>query len=408
MFFASLFHVYFQDSGTGGLFKSFTGFGSTGLSGASVPNFGTVSSGKTSDGEPPVKRSQHNDFSGSVEKSGYQPASNPIFQFGFASSTASGAAFSFGKGEGQSNAAQNKASKAMTSNEAVKDDVSTRDRHLHMLRSLNLSVNKWISSHVEKDPYCDLTPVFADYEKHLKEIERQYPYDTGDASDLIPETRSKEKTLENKSNVNSTPPHAITESTSSNGKGSGPLKGACGFLSARGSIATVDKALNKRPTVAPNFGLSSAQLTSVSEDKEDSSEDEKEGDKEDVKEKGTEKEIEGKKSTTSLPFGGSKPFTFGFDAHQKAKPTEDEPEKPAPTLFSGMNFNFGGNIASTSSIASQPFSFGLGGGSSYSSSSTFVTAAAKEEEEPYEPPKAEVKEIKEEGAVITKRYAWKF
>ena len=39
------------------------------------------------------------------------------------------------------------------------------------LQSLNIGVSKWISSHVEKNPHVDLTPIFRDYEKHLKTID---------------------------------------------------------------------------------------------------------------------------------------------------------------------------------------------------------------------------------------------
>ena len=39
------------------------------------------------------------------------------------------------------------------------------------LQSLNIGVSQWISSHVEKNPHVDLTPIFRDYEKHLKTID---------------------------------------------------------------------------------------------------------------------------------------------------------------------------------------------------------------------------------------------
>uniref|UniRef100_A0A1B6E577 RanBD1 domain-containing protein n=1 Tax=Clastoptera arizonana TaxID=38151 RepID=A0A1B6E577_9HEMI len=38
------------------------------------------------------------------------------------------------------------------------------------LSSLNKSVSDWIKLHVDKSPMCILTPVFSDYERHLKEI----------------------------------------------------------------------------------------------------------------------------------------------------------------------------------------------------------------------------------------------
>ena len=43
--------------------------------------------------------------------------------------------------------------------------------YLKQLQALNIGVSKWISSHVEKNPHVDLTPIFKDYEKHLKAID---------------------------------------------------------------------------------------------------------------------------------------------------------------------------------------------------------------------------------------------
>lgn len=43
--------------------------------------------------------------------------------------------------------------------------------YLDLLRALNVGVSQWISNHVEKNPYVDLTPIFRDYEKHLETID---------------------------------------------------------------------------------------------------------------------------------------------------------------------------------------------------------------------------------------------
>ena len=34
----------------------------------------------------------------------------------------------------------------------------------------------WIKKHIDKNPYVFLSPVFKDYEKHLKDLESKYPY----------------------------------------------------------------------------------------------------------------------------------------------------------------------------------------------------------------------------------------
>lgn len=43
------------------------------------------------------------------------------------------------------------------------------------LKSLNLSVATWITKHLDDNPYCILTPVFKDYERHLEKITKYKP-----------------------------------------------------------------------------------------------------------------------------------------------------------------------------------------------------------------------------------------
>lgn len=42
------------------------------------------------------------------------------------------------------------------------------------LKGLNESVASWIKKHVDENPFCILTPIFQDYEKHLNVIEAQH------------------------------------------------------------------------------------------------------------------------------------------------------------------------------------------------------------------------------------------
>ena len=49
---------------------------------------------------------------------------------------------------------------------------SNRADYLSNLKALNNSVLEWITQHVRKNPYCILTPIFKDYEKHLGELEK--------------------------------------------------------------------------------------------------------------------------------------------------------------------------------------------------------------------------------------------
>lgn len=53
----------------------------------------------------------------------------------------------------------------------TKDDVANKEEdHLVKLAALNKCLLKWIEKHMEENECIDLTPVFGDYEKHLKEI----------------------------------------------------------------------------------------------------------------------------------------------------------------------------------------------------------------------------------------------
>ena len=50
---------------------------------------------------------------------------------------------------------------------------ASRKKYLSSLKDLNQSVKDWIVQHVEKNPYCILTPIFKDYEKHLAQLEKE-------------------------------------------------------------------------------------------------------------------------------------------------------------------------------------------------------------------------------------------
>ena len=69
----------------------------------------------------------------------------------------------------------------------------SKSKYLAQLKALNESVARWIKEHVDKNPYCILTPIFTDYGKHLAEIEKKYPQDKkvdeakdGEKSDAVP------------------------------------------------------------------------------------------------------------------------------------------------------------------------------------------------------------------------------
>ncbi|KAL0270467.1 UNVERIFIED_CONTAM: hypothetical protein PYX00_007872 [Menopon gallinae] len=62
-------------------------------------------------------------------------------------------------------------------------EIDKKSQNLEILKDLNLSCNSWITEHLEKNPYCILTPIFRDYEKHLAQL------------DLETESEKKENTF---------------------------------------------------------------------------------------------------------------------------------------------------------------------------------------------------------------------
>ncbi|XP_061705719.1 nuclear pore complex protein Nup50 isoform X2 [Cydia pomonella] len=81
-----------------------------------------------------------------------------------------------------------------TENKSTEDKSEESDkkmRYYTKLKGLNESVSDWIKQHVEKTPLCILSPIFKDYEKHLKEIQAEYQGpDSNDATNKHSETTS--------------------------------------------------------------------------------------------------------------------------------------------------------------------------------------------------------------------------
>lgn len=49
---------------------------------------------------------------------------------------------------------------------------SSSSAYLQNLKSLNQCLLSWTKKHVDQNPYCILTPIFKDYEKHLAELDK--------------------------------------------------------------------------------------------------------------------------------------------------------------------------------------------------------------------------------------------
>lgn len=59
--------------------------------------------------------------------------------------------------------------------ESEQDKATINDTcYAEQLTALNISFLNWIKLHIEKNPLVDLTPVFNDYTKHMKDVEGKY------------------------------------------------------------------------------------------------------------------------------------------------------------------------------------------------------------------------------------------
>ncbi|XP_034825405.1 nuclear pore complex protein Nup50 [Maniola hyperantus] len=81
-------------------------------------------------------------------------------------------------------------------NKAVKQSVVKDEKELvyyNNLKGLNESVSAWIKKHVEETPLCILTPIFRDYEKHLKNIQDEYEKSKEPSSKNMSDTKDDNK-----------------------------------------------------------------------------------------------------------------------------------------------------------------------------------------------------------------------
>ncbi|XP_063379591.1 nuclear pore complex protein Nup50 isoform X1 [Cydia fagiglandana] len=180
-------------------------------------------------------------------------------------------------------------------------------RYYTKLKGLNESVSDWIKQHVEKTPLCILSPIFKDYEKHLKEIQAEYQGpDSNDATKkhsesntTIGDSKAEQNTMRSSpftgssslfsnSNLktNSTSPFSTQSSPNSFGE-----KG----------INSVSSASSPPKTQGFTFGLNSSPQSSTL--------------------------MPNSTASTPFSFGVGKPFSISnFNA---AKPTEEEKNEDA-------------------------------------------------------------------------------
>jgi len=276
--------------------------------------------------------------------------------------------------------------KAKIEQEPVKKDARTEyNRHV---TALNTGVIQWIKEHVDKMPTCDLSPVFQDYMRHFKDIEKKYPVATEEDG---------KKTLESESAALLSQPKSEQPIVIAGDQGKEVEK------------PKLDSAAVFSPKEKPSkpaftgFGLSNSN--------------EKTDKKEEPAFKGfiLNKQPEEKKTTDS-------PSLFGGFGLNKKPESESAVEKPAFTGF-GLNKTadsentekpvfkgFGLNKPADSESTEKPSLFkGFGstsgskpafGGFSFNKAPAPTESAPAEENEP---PKVESVEVAEEGSIFSKK-----
>ncbi|CAH1256125.1 NUP50 [Branchiostoma lanceolatum] len=237
------------------------------------------------------------------------------------------------------------------------------------LRSLNLNLLQWLQKHVDNNPVCDLTPSFRDYERHLRDIEARFPPATGTGT----------TGTDSVTGGNGVPDQTAPQSGN-------------GQLSFKFSSSPQDKTDTSAVTTNSSaFGVTIGQSTSSGVT---------------IGQSSSPSGITIGQSSSFITGTSTAPTPFSFSASSGG------------TTFGGASTTFGGGAAfggaagkpaldsgfkfsttDSSSSASSGFKFSF---ASKPSAPTSVSSDTKEEES-YEPPKPEVKEVKEDGAFYTIR-----
>lgn len=208
------------------------------------------------------------------------------------------------------------------------------------LTALNCSVRDWITKHVNDNPLCDLNPIFRDYERHLASIERQYGAGAADGG-------SEEKKQGGMLPNTAAPPPPPPSSSSSGSRSGSAAPAATAALFSFGKTTTEDLTRDKGGAATPiNTGI-----------------------------------------------------TFNFGQKVDSSVLGSLGSKTTPSSFS---------FSSSSTSSSQTSLFGAPGSAAPLSFSVTKPEDARPadenaDEESEEPPKPEVKEVKEDDAFYSKK-----
>lgn len=223
------------------------------------------------------------------------------------------------------------------------------------LKGLNESVAQWIKKHVDSNPFCILTPIFRDYEKHLKTIEEKHGQEEKKegASQKKPAPEDVKVTPSNsEKKIDTSIFGNASAGTSSAWK---PEKSIFGNTSNTKSIFSTEPKTESRSLFA---GLAQEKNPFLNKPTIE----EKQDDKADSK-------------SAQAPFPTA---TFSFGQGSSSPPAN-------------AGFSFG---------SAKPFSFGA---QVAKPEGTDEKAGAEEKDEDDEPPKPEFKPVTEEGSIFEQR-----
>ncbi|XP_022082626.1 nuclear pore complex protein Nup50-like [Acanthaster planci] len=254
------------------------------------------------------------------------------------------------------------------------------------LQNLNRSVSAWIQKHVGENPVCDLTPVFEDYKKHLREIEKLRAGNVGVAGSQRMETSSEVeasapstsstfsfgKSSDTVQDAKVSDSMKASPATSTFSFGSSDGKGAFGKSSDADQFAKATDSSKAAPTTS-TFSFGSSDSKGASLPKADFF-----------------------KKTAPAATTDAKTSSFSFG--------RSDTTPVAPSFSAGK---FGNPTTGSLFGSAKPFSFGVGKSSDVTTSSEAATTASEDSktanDDNYEPPKVEVKAVQEKDSLYSKK-----
>ncbi|KAK7471733.1 hypothetical protein BaRGS_00035615 [Batillaria attramentaria] len=246
---------------------------------------------------------------------------------------------------GTATTAQTKSNGSAQNSQMNGKDSKDNPEYLRQLKTLNNNILAWIQKHVGENPYCILTPSFRDYEKHLRDLEEKYGVHASGTTGNVPRTAEEPQ----------------KPAVSLSGSASQPAKGVSFGQS--------------KPDTNDNTSMNSMMKASGSAEK---------------------------KESKAPAFGG---FSFGQSTNGSLLSQGGSFGGSSLAGSSLAGSSFGASGSSFGGLSQKPFSFAsqASAGSSGTSQSQSQGEGQGAEDEEYVPPKPEVREIKEDGAVYTKR-----